>query len=280
MQRQAAGTATAAETATGSRHKYIIGNNRGGGGRFWGWAGRKVLAAASSCTLDDALLLFLITYRQCAPATLSHKSICPIHRYTHKTCMRLHAMPASVFVVRARLLIALAFKLDTSTVLHMTSLSERCCWHLRLSEGHFAIHYSVAQSACFWTFRSLCTLAHCVCLECLRLGKGSVDCTLHSFLYILFSIVCLSLRDVGRQMSRSCRQRFDLARQAMPLVRFTSVERGERCLRHISYGTDTISGENHLRCINQNTNLEKHLFSGIFDLVQSHERNQKSVENS
>lgn len=103
-------------------------------------------------------------------------------------------------------------------------------------------------------------------------------------LYIRFSIYylawCASLRDVGRQMSRSCRQRFDLARQAMPLVRFTSVKGGERCLRHISYGTDTISGENHLRCINQNTNLEKHLFSGIFDLVQSHERNQKSVENS
>lgn len=93
---------------------------------------------------------------------------------------------------------------------------------------------------------------------CLRLGKGSVAGTLHSFLYS-------SLRDVGRQMSRSCRQRFDLARQAMPLVRFTSVAEGERGLRHISHGTDRISGENHLRCINQNTNLETNLFSAIFD---------------
>lgn len=110
MQRQAAATAdvnTLLATA---------GEGRGG------WAGRNVLAAASSCTLDDALLLFLITYRQCAPATLSRKSICQIHRYTRHACacMHLHALAcvfiASVFVVRARLLIALAFKLDTSTV--------------------------------------------------------------------------------------------------------------------------------------------------------------------
>lgn len=128
MQRQAAttGTATAAETAAAIATEAADINTLLATTGEGGWAGRKVLAAASSCTLDDALLLFLITYRQCAPATLSHKSICQIHRYTGKTCMRLHALhAASVFVVRARLLIALAFKLDTSTVLHMTSLSER-----------------------------------------------------------------------------------------------------------------------------------------------------------
>lgn len=177
------GRDSSSDSDRGSRHKYIIGNNNRGGG----WAGRKVLAAASSCTLDDALLLFLITYRQCAPATLSHKSICQIHRYTGKTCMRLHALhAASVFVVRARLLIALAFKLDTSTVLHMTSLSERWCWHLRLSEGHFAIHYSALVSELF----VLCAHSPIVSARVPATGEGGREVS--TALYIRFSIYYLA----------------------------------------------------------------------------------------